>query len=608
MAEIHITVPENPDVFITKPGENQYIHVIDNLFSDSAVDALSANQGRILKDMVNGKVDEEAGKGLSTNDYTDVEKEKLAGIEAGAQVNDVASVAGKTGAVTLDKADVGLGNVDNTSDVNKPISTATQSALGTKVDKVTGKGLSTNDYTTEEKTKLAGIENNANNYMHPANHPASMIVQDAANRFVSDTEKAAWNGKLDTGNIKAGANVSVSVNGNDVTISSTGGGGAEVGIVDNLESTSTTDALSANQGRVLKGEVDGKAAASHTHTKTQITDFAHTHGKSDITDFAHTHTKTDITDFPASMTPTAHASTATTYGVGTATQYGHVKLANNLTTAATGSALDARQGKVLQDSKLEAADIVAGDNVEVDTSGGTVTISASGGGQKGSAVYRETGTWYCPPGVTKVTVIAIGGGGGGGSRNGPDFTKGGGGGGGGNIRLYENVSVTPGTTYDVVVGAGGFGGNSSSQDGKSGGTSYFRSTSYGATGGTGGAVGTSSAIGAGGNGQAGGGGGGTAAANGGNGYTGADGSGALGGDGSGQPISADMIAKTTGGQYALCNGGKSAGHGISSGSVNEEAPNSVGCGGKGALTVTNSQTISGQTGGDGGVYIYYEVE
>mgnify|MGYP000141012026 CR=1 FL=1 len=37
----------------------------------------------------------------------------------------VTSVAGKTGAVTLAKGDVGLGNVDNTSDTNKPISTAT---------------------------------------------------------------------------------------------------------------------------------------------------------------------------------------------------------------------------------------------------------------------------------------------------------------------------------------------------------------------------------------------------------------------------------------------------------------------------------------------------
>lgn len=41
----------------------------------------------------------------------------------------VTSVAGKTGAVTLVKGDVGLGNVDNTSDANKPISTATQAAL-----------------------------------------------------------------------------------------------------------------------------------------------------------------------------------------------------------------------------------------------------------------------------------------------------------------------------------------------------------------------------------------------------------------------------------------------------------------------------------------------
>lgn len=44
----------------------------------------------------------------------------------------VTSVAGKTGAVTLVPADVGLGNVNNTSDVNKPISTATQTALDAK--------------------------------------------------------------------------------------------------------------------------------------------------------------------------------------------------------------------------------------------------------------------------------------------------------------------------------------------------------------------------------------------------------------------------------------------------------------------------------------------
>lgn len=44
----------------------------------------------------------------------------------------VTSVATRTGDVTLDKADVGLGNVDNTSDASKPISTATQTALDGK--------------------------------------------------------------------------------------------------------------------------------------------------------------------------------------------------------------------------------------------------------------------------------------------------------------------------------------------------------------------------------------------------------------------------------------------------------------------------------------------
>ena len=39
--------------------------------------------------------------------------------------------------------------------------------IANKVDKVDGKQLSTEDYTTAEKTKLSGIADNANNYTHP---------------------------------------------------------------------------------------------------------------------------------------------------------------------------------------------------------------------------------------------------------------------------------------------------------------------------------------------------------------------------------------------------------------------------------------------------------
>jgi len=52
--------------------------------------------------------------------------------------------------------------------------------------------------TDSERTKLSGIEANANDYTHPASHPASMITEDASHRFVSDTEKSAWNGKAET--------------------------------------------------------------------------------------------------------------------------------------------------------------------------------------------------------------------------------------------------------------------------------------------------------------------------------------------------------------------------------------------------------------------------
>lgn len=61
--------------------------------------------------------------------------------------------------VTLTKADVGLGNVDNTSDANKPISTATQTALNGKQATITG-GAST--ITSSNLTANHALVSNAN--------------------------------------------------------------------------------------------------------------------------------------------------------------------------------------------------------------------------------------------------------------------------------------------------------------------------------------------------------------------------------------------------------------------------------------------------------------
>ena len=66
---------------------------------------------------------------------------------------------------------------------------ATGTAHGTATTSVAG------FMSAADKTKLDGVATGATAYAHPASHPASIITQDASNRFVSDTEKATWNGK-----------------------------------------------------------------------------------------------------------------------------------------------------------------------------------------------------------------------------------------------------------------------------------------------------------------------------------------------------------------------------------------------------------------------------
>lgn len=143
-----------------------------------------------LSNALAGKVNVQSGKGLSTNDYTTTEKTKLAGIAAGANkythpathpasmitgLADVATsgdYADLSGKPTIPPVDSALSSTSTNPVQNKAI----QAALASKVNTESGKGLSSNDYTTTEKNKLAGIATGANNYTHPSTHPASMIT------------------------------------------------------------------------------------------------------------------------------------------------------------------------------------------------------------------------------------------------------------------------------------------------------------------------------------------------------------------------------------------------------------------------------------------------
>jgi len=108
-----------------------------------------------------------------------------------------------------------------------------------------------------------------------------------------------------------------------------------------------------------------------------------------------------------------------------------------------------------------------------------------------SAYFDTPGTvsWVCPPGVTSVRARIWGGGGGGGGAS----NNGSGGGGGGAGYSEGIVSVVPGNSYPVVVGAGGTAGTTAPTAGGIGGTSSFAAIS--ATGGNGGLVSTGGATG-----------------------------------------------------------------------------------------------------------------
>lgn len=144
----------------TNNGYYEYIYVNNNweLIGDTEVDLSDYATITYVDTGLGGKVDKVTGYGLSKNDFTDALLTKLNGIEAGAEAN-VQSNWNETNSSSDAYIQNKPTNVSAfTNDANYTTKSYVDGALDDKVDKVTGKQLSTEDFTTAEKTKLSGIE------------------------------------------------------------------------------------------------------------------------------------------------------------------------------------------------------------------------------------------------------------------------------------------------------------------------------------------------------------------------------------------------------------------------------------------------------------------
>lgn len=161
----------------------------------------------------------------------------------------VTSVAGRTGAVVLTKSDVGLSNVDNTSDASKPVSTAQQTALNAKENTIAA-GTTAQYYRgdkswqTLDKTAvgLSAVDNTSD-----ANKPVSTATNTAL------AAKAPLASPTFTGT---------------VTLPSTTNGLSKSNV--GLSNVDNTSDASKPISTATQSALNGKANTSHTHTSADI--------------------------------------------------------------------------------------------------------------------------------------------------------------------------------------------------------------------------------------------------------------------------------------------------------------------------------------------------
>lgn len=219
----------------------------------------------------------------------------------------VQSVNGRTGAVVVTKSDLSLDNVNNTSDVNKPISSAMQTALDLKIDADELSSVATsgsyNDLTDKPDLVLSNDVRLTN-----ARTPVDESVTEpklAASNNPSSGDFLGWNGSSLTWTAQASSPVQ-SVNGHTgaavVTKSDIGLGNA-----DNTSDANKPISSATQAALDLKANTSSLAAVATTGTYESLS------GRPTLATVATSGSYADLTNKP---TIPAAGTTAGTYAAG----------------------------------------------------------------------------------------------------------------------------------------------------------------------------------------------------------------------------------------------------------------------------------------------------
>lgn len=253
---------------LNKPLENEKVNIsVINQNMDIIDTNLKSLSDKIIE-AIGNKVDKVDGKGLSTNDYTNEEKTKLDGIATGAEVNQNAfsnvvvgnttiSADGKTDTLTLTAGSNITLTPDATNDKITIVATDTTYEEATTEDS----GLMSSD----DKTKLDGIDEGANAYTHPSYTARTGVPTSNQTPAFGGTFSVSQPVSDATGHITA-------VNSRTVTIPSTTATTSSAGLMSATDKskldaiTESADAVSVTQ-KLTSGTEIGTVTVNGTGTK-----------------------------------------------------------------------------------------------------------------------------------------------------------------------------------------------------------------------------------------------------------------------------------------------------------------------------------------------------